>query len=58
MKNSGPDNFGAHVNFVGAELENVTPRHYWCNRTPTVVDVDDQPVHKTACNSVRPCFEE
>ncbi len=38
--------------------ENVTPSHYWCNRTQTVVGVDDQPVHKKTCAPGRSCFEE
>lgn len=38
--------------------ENVTPCHFWCNRTQSVVGVDDQVVHKNTCNSSRSCFEE
>jgi hypothetical protein len=40
------------------EGEHVTPCHFWCNRTQTVVGVDDRPVHKDLCNSSRSCFEE
>ena len=36
----------------------VTTGHFWCNRTQTVVGVDDRPVHKTACVPGRSCFEE
>jgi len=44
--------------FADKEDGQTTPCHFWCNRTQTVVGVDDQPVHKDACNSSRPCFEE
>jgi len=44
--------------FADKEGEHVTPCHYWCNRTQTVVGVDDRPVHKDACDSSRSCFEE
>ena len=35
-----------------------TPCHFWCNRTQTVVGLDDQPVHKHVCTPGRSCFEE
>ena len=44
--------------FAEKENEHVTPCHFWCNRTQTVVGVDDQPVHKDSCNASRVCFEE
>ena len=44
--------------FAEKEGERVTPCHFWCNRTQTVVGVDDRPVHKTACVPGRSCFEE
>jgi hypothetical protein len=44
--------------FADKEGEHVTPCHFWCNRTQTVVGVDDRPVHKSACRPGRPCFEE
>ena len=74
MKNSEPDNIGAHSRrtflkslgtgagaeeaFADKHGENVTPYRFWRNRTQTVVGMDDQPVHKTACNPARLCFEE
>jgi hypothetical protein len=44
--------------FADKEDEHVAPCHFWCNRTQTVVGMDDQPVHKDACNPSRSCFEE
>ena len=53
--------------FIGATPEEAfadkedgqdTSCHFWCNLTQTVVGVDDQPVHKAACNGSRSCFEE
>jgi hypothetical protein len=44
--------------FADKEGEYVTPCHFWCNRTQTVVGVDDRPVHKAACVQGRSCFEE
>jgi len=38
--------------------EHASPSHFWCNRTQTVIGVDDQPVHKNVCTPGRPCFEE
>jgi hypothetical protein len=35
-----------------------TPCHFWCNRTQSVVGVDDRSVHKNSCNESRSCFEE
>ena len=32
--------------------------HFWCNRTQTVAGLDDQPVHKDACQPGRDCFVE
>jgi hypothetical protein len=65
------DNFCKHLRtkkmFTGASTEevfadklgeHVTPCHYWCNRTQTVIGVDDQPVNKDACVPGRSCFEE
>lgn len=37
--------------------EEATPCHFWCNRTQTVVGVDDRPAHKTTCIQGRSCFE-
>jgi len=44
--------------FADKEGENVTPCHFWCSLTQTVVGVDEQLVHKNACQSPRKCFEE
>jgi hypothetical protein len=44
--------------FADKTGENVTPCHFWCNRTQTVIGVDDRPVHKARCNASRSCFEE
>ncbi len=44
--------------FADKHGEHVTPSHFWCNRTQTVVGVDDRPVQKHACTPGRPCFEE
>jgi hypothetical protein len=44
--------------FADKHGENITPCHFWCNRTQTVVGVDDRPVHKNSCNNSRTCFEE
>jgi hypothetical protein len=44
--------------FADKEGEHTTPCHFWCNRTQTVVGVDDRPVHKDACVPGRSCFEE
>jgi len=44
--------------FADKEGDEVTPCHFWCNLTQTVVGPDDRPVHKSACNSARSCFEE
>ena len=44
--------------FADKEAEHATPCHFWCNRTQTVVGVDDRPVHKTDCVPGRSCFEE
>lgn len=44
--------------FADKHGEHVTPCHFWCNRTQTVVGVDDQPVHKNVCTPARTCFEE
>ena len=37
--------------------EHVTPSHFWCIRTQTVVGVDDQPVRKKTCVPGRSCYE-
>ncbi len=44
--------------FADKEGDHTTPCHFWCNLTQTVVGVDDQPVHKNACQPSRSCFEE
>jgi hypothetical protein len=44
--------------FADKHGEHRTPCHFWCNRTQTVVGVDDRPAHKSACNAARSCFEE
>jgi hypothetical protein len=44
--------------FADKEGDDVTPCHYWCNRTQSVVGVDDKLVHKNTCNNPsRSCFE-
>ncbi|MGH7953643.1 MAG: hypothetical protein ACREFE_17235 [Limisphaerales bacterium] len=43
--------------FADKEGAEISPRHFWCNLTQTVVGVDDQPVHKNTCNASRRCFE-
>jgi hypothetical protein len=43
--------------FAQKKIEEATPCHVWCNRTQSVVGVDDRPVGKNVCNSTRPCFE-
>ena len=44
--------------FADKPDEEVRSSHCWCNRTQTVVGVDDCPVHKDTCDSSRSCFEE
>jgi hypothetical protein len=44
--------------FADKEGDEVTPCHFWCNLTQTVVGPDDRQVHKTTCTSSRSCFEE
>ena len=44
--------------FAEKEPVHATPCHVWCNRTQTVVGVDDRPVGKAACKPGRSCFEE
>ncbi len=44
--------------FADKHGDEVTPCHFWCNRTQSVAGVDDQPVHKNACKPSRSCFEE
>jgi hypothetical protein len=45
--------------FADKRGEHVTPCHFWCNRTQSVVGVDDRPVHKTSCSdTTRSCFQE
>jgi hypothetical protein len=44
--------------FAEKKGEFVTPTHFWCNRTQTVIGVDDRPAHKSACNSLRSCCEQ
>lgn len=43
--------------FAEKKAEFITPCHIWCNRTQSVVGVDDGPVRKEACASGRACFE-
>jgi len=45
----------AFADKVGDE---VTPCHFWCNLTQSVVGPDDCQVHKESCNATRSCFEE
>jgi hypothetical protein len=49
---SAEDAFADHLD------EHATPRHFWCNRSQTVVGMDDQPVHKSVCTLGRACFQE
>lgn len=42
--------------FADKEARELTPCHFWCNLTQTVVGPDDRPVHKEGCNSSRSCF--
>ncbi len=44
--------------FAEKKGEFVTPTHFWCNRTQTVIGVDDRPAHKSACNPLRSCCEQ
>ncbi|HUZ07870.1 MAG TPA: hypothetical protein VMV89_10340 [Candidatus Paceibacterota bacterium] len=44
--------------FADKEDGRTMPCNFWCNRTQTVVGVDDQPVHKDDCKPGRSCFEE
>jgi hypothetical protein len=50
--------FSAEESFAEKLDDHVTPNHFWCNRTQTVVGVDDQPAHKENCTPGRACFEE
>lgn len=43
--------------FAEKAIEHATPCHIWCNRTQTVVGVDDGPVRKNTCKPGRTCFE-
>lgn len=43
--------------FAEKHGENMTPCHFWCNRTQSVVGVDDKQVHKNTCQEGRSCFE-
>lgn len=43
--------------FAEKKIEEATPCHVWCNRTQSVVGVDDRPVGKNVCNATRSCFE-
>lgn len=40
------------------EGEFVTPTHFWCNRTQTVIGLDDRPAHKSTCDPSRSCCEQ
>jgi hypothetical protein len=45
--------------FADKEGDRVTPCHFWCNRTQTVVGMDDRLVHKNSCNNPsRTCYED
>ena len=44
--------------FADKRGDEVTPCHFWCNRTQSVVGVDDRPAHKNSCDESRSCFEE
>jgi len=44
--------------FAEKEGDDVTPSHFWCNRTQSVVGVDGRPAHKAACSPSRSCFEK
>ena len=50
--------FSAEESFAEKHDEHVTPNHFWCNRTQTVVGPDDQAAHKETCTPGRSCFEE
>jgi hypothetical protein len=43
--------------FADKASEQATPCHFWCNRTQTVVGVDDRPAHRNTCQPGRRCFE-
>ena len=44
--------------FAEKEGDHITACHFWCNRTQTVIGVDQQPVHKSTCNPSRSCCEQ
>lgn len=44
--------------FADKHDDHVTPCHFWCNLTQTVVGKDDRRVHKDSCNESRDCFED
>jgi len=41
-----------------AEGHEIAGRHFWCNRTQTVIGVDQQAVNKNTCNPSRSCCEQ
>ncbi|HEX9047497.1 MAG TPA: hypothetical protein VF988_10760 [Verrucomicrobiae bacterium] len=44
--------------FADKEGDDVTPCHFWCNLTQSVVGPDDRAVHKNSCQEGRSCFED
>ncbi len=49
--------FSAEESFAEKLDDHVTPNHFWCNCTQTVVGPDDQPAHKENCTPGRSCYE-
>lgn len=49
--------FSVQESFAEKSEENATPSHFWCNRTQSVVGVDDRPAHKNTCDQSRSCYE-
>ena len=43
--------------FVEKDGEHLTPCHFWCNLTQSVVGPDDRATHQNTCKSGRACFE-
>ena len=43
--------------FAEKATPELTPCHFWCNRTQTVAGPDDGPVHKDTCQAGRACYE-
>jgi hypothetical protein len=44
--------------FAEKEGMEISPCHFWCNLTQTVVGPDDSQVHKDTCRASRSCFRE